>query len=89
MIPEDILADGQQYLDLDGLRLRKGSVAAFMANVLLLDAPDCLPAARERARADLLDLLPGLRALGLFEVFTLKSAAAQAIVDAAPGPRRV
>lgn len=89
MVPEDILADGQQHLDLDGLRVRKGSVAAFMANVRLLDAPDCLPAARERARADLLALLPGLRALGLFDVFALKSAAAQAIVDAAPAPRPV
>ncbi len=71
MRPEDILADQQNYINQGGLQLRKGTVAAFMANMrILLD--DTAKSEHAVAKEHLLELLPALEALKFFELFDIK-----------------
>ncbi len=53
--------------------MRKGSVGAFLVNAQLLQDPNATTEARQAAERDLVSLLPVLEALGLFDVFELRS----------------
>lgn len=75
MQAQDVLPDGQDFVTRNGLPLRKGSVAAFLANAQLLQDPGATAEARQAAERDLVALLPTLEALGLFDVFELRSPA--------------
>ncbi|WP_028926703.1 hypothetical protein [Pseudonocardia acaciae] len=81
--PEDVLPDEANTVTIDDLTVRKGSVAAFVANVKLLetlppDSPD-RPAIEARMRA----LTPALRAVGVLDVFAPRSASVAAILGEA------
>ena len=78
--PEDVLADGVDVTTVDGLDVRKGTVAAFVANAkkLALLEPD--DASREPLERQLRALAPALRAVGLLDVFAPRSAAITAIL---------
>jgi hypothetical protein len=80
MRAEDILPNQTDFIEQGGLRLRKGSVAAFLANARILDDPQAAATDQQQAEADLQALLPVLDALGLFEVFEVKPAAARQLV---------
>ncbi|MGJ7608725.1 hypothetical protein ACSFA7_30610 [Variovorax sp. LT1R20] len=73
MQAQDVLPDGQDFVVRNGLQLRKGSVAAFLANAQLLQDPNASADAKQAAERDLIELLPALEALGLFDVFELRS----------------
>ncbi|MDP9891743.1 hypothetical protein J2W32_001962 [Variovorax boronicumulans] len=75
MQAQDVLPDGQDFVLRNGLQLRKGSVAAFLANAQLLQDPNATAEAKQAAERDLIALLPALEALGLFDVFELRSPA--------------
>lgn len=82
MRAEDVLADDVNEVKIDGAIVRKGSVGAFLANARLLapmaaDAPE-----RAAIVDDIRDLMPALRALGLFEVFELRDPALRAVIEA-------
>lgn len=81
MKAQDILPEGQDFVVKDGLAMRKGSVAAFLANAQILADPTSSAQARRSARQDLLDLVPTLDALGLFTVFELRSPDLRALVE--------
>ncbi|WP_407851204.1 hypothetical protein [Bordetella petrii] len=68
MRAEDILPGGQDWAEVDGVAVRKGTVAAFLANARLWSDPSADAAARAAAEHDMAGALPSLRALGLFEV---------------------
>lgn len=72
--PEDILPDGRNVVEANGIRVRKGSVGAFLANVRILADRDAASGARELARAQLVELVPALAAIGLFDVFAIRDA---------------
>ena len=38
--PEDILADNENNVNLSGVSARKGSIAAFLANIKLIEDPN-------------------------------------------------
>ena len=64
-----------------GVTIRKGTVAAFLANARAwtragADTPERAQAAREIARD-----LPALRALGLFDVLQIRDEALRALAD--------
>lgn len=80
MKAEQILPDNQNFIERDGVIVRKGSVAAFIANALILEDPDTTADERAQAARDLRELLPALRQLRLFEVFALKSEALRSLV---------
>lgn len=67
MKAHEMLPDGQNTVRVDGVTVRKGSVGAFLASWRICRDETRPAAEREAAKADLLALLPALRALGLFE----------------------
>lgn len=72
--PEDVLPDGDEYAELGGTPVRKGTVAAFVATARSLEALPAGDPAEAGLAAHLRDLLPGLRAVGVLEVFAPRSA---------------
>jgi len=81
MKPSDILPDDVNSVERQGRIFRKGSVAAFVANVKLLESEMTPPDERQAATRDLLELAPALRDLGIFEVFSIRSPKIQKLVD--------
>ena len=81
MRPEDILPDHANQGVFDGVTIRKGTVAAFLANARTwLDAATSQPE-RAAAERDMREALPALRALGLFEVLAPSDARLRDFVD--------
>ena len=72
MKPQDILPDNINSVEVNGQQLRKGSVAAFMANIAIIENPANY-AAYENAVKDLIELTPVLETLGVFKCFRLRS----------------
>ena len=72
MKPQDILPDNINSVEINGQVLRKGSVAAFMANLSIIEQPANYPE-YENAVKDLIELTPILETLGVFKHFRLRS----------------
>ncbi len=83
MQPHDILPDHLNAVQVNGLTVRKGSVGAFLATVREWQDPARDADLRAAAEADLRGLLPGLHALGLFQVLTARDPALQRLIDSA------
>jgi hypothetical protein len=77
----DILPDHLNEATLNGITVRKGTVGAFLANARVWIDP--LTTANERAAAenDIVDAVPALRALGVFDVLEIGDAGLRALVD--------
>lgn len=73
MRAEDILSDTQNQTQFGGMTVRKGTIAAFLANARQWCEGDAR--ARAQAERDILDALPSLRAIGLFDVLEVRDAA--------------
>ncbi|MBS0427793.1 MAG: hypothetical protein JSR41_10980 [Proteobacteria bacterium] len=84
MKAQDMLPDDQDQVRLGDTTVRKGSVGAFLANARALADATQDAATRAEAHADLLALVPPLRALGLFDVLRPRDPALQALVDSVP-----
>ena len=82
MQAQDILPDHLDTVERNGVVIRKGSVGAFLANARTWCDPASDPGARMRAERDILNALPALRALGLFEVLAIRDAALRDLVEA-------
>ncbi|QRK08246.1 hypothetical protein JQX13_51385 [Archangium violaceum] len=80
MRPQDILPDDVNEVRLGGILARKGSVAAFMANARVLSDPAASEEARTEAERHIVELLPALRALGVFDVFEIRNETVRAFV---------
>ncbi|MDM0005884.1 hypothetical protein QTI51_12470 [Variovorax sp. J22G73] len=81
MQAQDVLPDGQDFTVINGTTLRKGSVAAFLANARVLEDANASAEDRQTAQQDLRSLIPALETLGLFDIFELRSPALRAEVD--------
>lgn len=81
MRPDDLLPDDLDHVQRDGITVRKGSVGAFLANAVVLQDADASDAARAAAERDLRALLPGLHALGLFNILAPRDPALQHLVE--------
>lgn len=72
LTPQDLLADGVEGTVVNGTYIRKGSIAAFIQNVKMLqDTPSGTPqyhAIAEQIRT----VKPALDALDMFDVFELR-----------------
>ncbi|MBY4865186.1 hypothetical protein DIE14_03215 [Burkholderia sp. Bp9017] len=82
MRAEQMLPDHADRIEAGGVTIRKGTVGAFIANARVLVGPGASAAERATAEADLIDVLPALRALGLFDVLEVRDAALRAWLDA-------
>ncbi|MDI5967065.1 hypothetical protein [Streptantibioticus silvisoli] len=71
--PEDLLPDGADTCVINDVEVRKGSVAAFVANAKRLDGLELGTPEDTEVRAQLRKLVPALRAVGVLDVFTVRS----------------
>ncbi|REG49870.1 hypothetical protein B0G80_6280 [Paraburkholderia sp. BL6669N2] len=75
MRAEQVLPDSADRIEMRGATIRKGTVGAFLANARVWTDPQASEQARAEAEADMLDALPALRALGLFDVLDIRDVA--------------
>jgi hypothetical protein len=78
--PEDVLSDEENTGMMNGLEVRKGSVAAFIANVKILESLAPTDPGYPEVEAQLRALAPAVRAVGVFDVLAPRSATLAAIV---------
>lgn len=82
MRADESLPDDVNEIEVRGLHIRKGSVAAFVAGAKALQDASLAPEQMGAVIIDMLDLVPALRALGLFDIFEIRDAALRRIVEA-------
>lgn len=81
MKPSDVLKDDENFLQQGELLLRKGSVAAFIGNIKIILNPNSALNDVKQAEKDLIELYPTLLAIGLFDVFEIKSDKIKKLVE--------
>ncbi|MEU3464133.1 hypothetical protein ABZ721_29780 [Streptomyces sp. NPDC006733] len=81
----DVLADGQEGAEFNGLFVRKGSIAAFLANARALESLDPAGAEYRAVAAEIRELGPALDALGLFDVLSVRNPDVAAVLASAAG----
>lgn len=72
MRAEDVLPDHLDQGRFNGVTVRKGTVGAFLANARTWCDPATPDEQRLLAEQDILQALPALQALGLFEVLQVR-----------------
>jgi hypothetical protein len=82
MRADQLLPDHADHVDMHGTTIRKGTIAAFLANALVLSDACASGTARTQAAADVVDALPALRASGVFDVFEIRDPKLRAWLDA-------
>ena len=77
----DILPDHVNDGTFNGVSVRKGTVGAFLANARVWVDPLTPANERTTAQNDIVDALPALRALGLFDLLEIRDAGLRALID--------
>jgi len=81
--PEDVLSDADNSTTVDGVSVRKGTVAAFIANAKLLETTPESDPRRAAIESELRNLAPAVCAVGLLDVFTPRSVFITSILNEA------
>ncbi|XVU28938.1 hypothetical protein ACQPZJ_18325 [Actinoplanes sp. CA-054009] len=71
--PEDMLPDNVDVGTWKGVEVRKGTIAAFIENARALNMLEPGTAAYDEVAAQLRATVPALEAVGVFEVFELRT----------------
>lgn len=80
MRAEDVLTDQQNQGQFNGVTVRKSTVGAFLANARLwLDDASSIDE-KAVAERDIVDALPALHALGLFDILQVRDSALRELV---------
>ncbi len=82
MRARDFLPDDVNQGEWGGVTVRKGTVGAFLANVRVLMGTDIPTAEAAALEGDILDALPALKALGLFEIMEVRDERLRGLIDA-------
>jgi hypothetical protein len=82
MKAQDMLPDGQNRIERNGTVIRKGTVGAFLVNVKLWSDAAAEAGQRADAERDIVEALPALRELGLFDVLDVRDDRLRALIDA-------
>lgn len=81
--PEDILPDGVDSASINGTLVRKGSIAAFLANTDILQNPNSSEQQKQEAINTMHELADAVIAIGLHKHVTFKNPQVeQILVDA-------
>jgi hypothetical protein len=78
MRADDVLSDTANHGDFNGVPIRKGTIAAFLANATAWSDPASSSAQRATAEAHIAEALPALHAVGLFDVLEVRDPALRA-----------
>lgn len=81
MRAKDFLPDHVNEGERDGIVIRKGTVGAFIVNAKVWSDPTTDPAKRAVAERDIIEAVPALLALGLFDVVAIRDTALQHLVE--------
>ena len=79
--PQDVLADGAEGDRFEGTYVRKGSIAAFITNVKLLETLDPVSSDYQEVADQIRSLKPSLDAVGLFDVVEVRNPAVRLLLD--------
>lgn len=77
--PEDVLGNAQSFAEYNGVSIRKGSIAAFLKNIDLLESNE--PQDKQAAKLVLQELAPAMVAVGLHKHVTFKNEIVQGILE--------
>lgn len=72
MRAEDLLPDDLNQGQFNGTTVRKGTVGAFLLNARVLADAGASDEQRRQAEQDIIEALPALKALGLFEILQVR-----------------
>lgn len=78
--PEDILPEEVNQMNVNGVIVRKGTVAAFLANIDRLEDPQLSLAERELVLNTMKELAPAIIAAGLHKHVVFKNPLAEEIL---------
>lgn len=87
VLPETILPDGVDSASFNGKIVRKGTIAAFLANVELLDNPQIAHEQKQEAIATLKSLASAVNSTGLHKHVIFKNSTVEQILTAAESDR--
>jgi len=82
MKAQDMLPDGQNQVERNGTVIRKGTVGAFLVNAKTWQDPAAEATRRAEAERDIVEALPALRELGLFDILDVRDARLRDLIDA-------
>jgi hypothetical protein len=82
MRAEELLPDQVNHTNLNGVTVRKGTVGAFLCNARVWCDHNSSAPTRLAAEQDIVDALPALRALGVFEVMEIRDAGLRTLIEA-------
>lgn len=77
----DMIPDQASYAEKDGTVIRKGTMAAALANAEIIGAADATEEERQQAMAALKMLAPSLKAIGLTKFLHWNNPEIQALFD--------
>jgi len=81
MRSDQILPDNLDHAEFNGVSVRKGTIAAFLANARTWANARASDDERARAQAQIVEDLAALRALGLFDVLEIRDVRLRAFVE--------
>lgn len=82
MRAEEFLPDHKNRMQTsDGQVIRKGTIGAFLVNARIWSDAGTAAVARMDVEKDIVDSLPALRALGLFDVCAVRDKELQRLID--------
>lgn len=81
MRAEELLPDEQNQGQFQGVTVRKGTVGAFLINARTWLDTGNSSAQRTEAERDIIEALPALHALGLFELLQVRDAKLQELIS--------
>lgn len=79
--PNDILADGESFVELNGMTVRKGSIAAFLKNIDLFEDPHSSEEQKDLALEMIRELAPAVAAAGLHRHAQFKNKIVEEILN--------
>ena len=79
--PENILPDALNHTHINGIKVRKGTVAALLANIQLYESPQSAEREKQSALAMIKELAPAILAIGLTQHLQFKNPEIQKIMD--------
>ena len=75
--PEDVLPDDVNNVDINGKMVRKGTIAAFLANTDILENPNASAQQKQEAITMMKELASGVIAIGLHKHVIIKNSLAE------------
>lgn len=81
MRAEDLLPDEQNQGQFSGVTVRKGTVGAFLLNARAWLDPASSARQQAEAERDIVDALPALHALGLFDLLQVRDAKLRELIS--------